>query len=170
MRPRLCLRSGSDGRECPSCGAALRAAVLRSVLLRRSLALCKAVRPSDNIDLTTSERLNVPERSWRALSDKHDKVRPETVKFQFVFPEPYNPVYSNGVYGGPTHHGDLVIHFFHERSNVPYSVLHKLTDDGTLSDEVSREPPMDPPIFVRYINYWNRDEPGCSPAVAQVAG
>ena len=108
-------------------------------------------------------------RSTRALSDKHEKMRPETVKFQFVFPETYNPVYSNGVYGGPTHHGDLVIHFFHERSNVPYSVLHKLTDDGTLSDEVSREPPM-VRLFSALRDYWNRDEPGCSPAVAQVAG
>lgn len=53
---------------------------------------------------------------------------PSTVQFHYIFPETYNPEYTNGVYGGVSAQGDLAIHFDHERSAIPYKVTHDIVD------------------------------------------
>lgn len=75
---------------------------------------------------------------------------PSTVQFHYIFPETYNPEYTNGVYGGVSAQGDLAIHFYHERSAIPYKVTHDIVD-GQLGPERAREPSSEPLQMVRFV-------------------
>jgi hypothetical protein len=41
------------------------------------------------------------------------------VRFRYVFPDDYNPVYANGAYGGVTTQREIAIGFYVERYPVP---------------------------------------------------
>lgn len=75
---------------------------------------------------------------------------PNAVEFHYIFPDTYNPVYSNGVYGGIAGQGDISIHFYHERAAIPYRVIHALKE-GQLAEETAREPRADELQMVRYV-------------------
>jgi hypothetical protein len=44
---------------------------------------------------------------------------PKKVKFIFKKPDDYNIIYANGVYGGITPRGDILMHFFFEHRDFP---------------------------------------------------
>ncbi len=46
--------------------------------------------------------------------DKRKKV-----KIKYIFRDDYNPVYSNGAYGGVTSSGEIVANFYFERHPLP---------------------------------------------------
>lgn len=66
--------------------------------------------------------------------------KPTKVKFHYIFPDDYNPVYANGTYGGITSHGEIVMSFFLERHALPYEEIRELSDEGELLEQISREP------------------------------
>lgn len=51
---------------------------------------------------------------------------PERIKFKYVFPDDYNPRYANGVIGGFTPHGEILIHFYQERHALPKYTWHRI--------------------------------------------
>lgn len=73
-------------------------------------------------------------------------------KFKYIFPDDYNPIYVNGAYGGISYKAEIIVHFFLERTPLPNSVTHIVNEDGTLGEEVQREPEDHATSIVRYVN------------------
>ena len=86
----------------------------------------------------------------------HDtnKAKATKVKFRYIFPDDYNPVYVNGTYGGITSRGEIAMNFYLERQALPYEVVHKLSDKGEIKEQISREPEEseDTVTAVRFIS------------------
>lgn len=57
----------------------------------------------------------------------------DSVKFKYLFQEDYNPKYANGVYGGVSPTGELVMNFYFERLSIPYEVMESLDENGNLT-------------------------------------
>ena len=67
----------------------------------------------------------------------------KVVKFKYIFADDYNPVYANGVFGGVTPAGEIVINFYLERHALPISQSHHIKQDGTLDNNVFMNEPDD---------------------------
>lgn len=74
------------------------------------------------------------------------------IKFKYVFPDNYNPVYCNGVFGGISTHGEIVMNFFLERMPIPNSITNLVNPDGTLGGFVSVEPETLDDTVIRHIS------------------
>lgn len=74
------------------------------------------------------------------------------IKFKYVFPKDYNPVYCNGAYGGISTSGEIVANFFLERMPIPNSIMNSVNEDGSLSGEVAVEPEDLKETVIRYIS------------------
>ncbi len=72
-----------------------------------------------------------------------------SIKFKYIFPDDYNPVYVNGAVGGISPRGEIVINFFFERQGLPKSQTYELSAEGTLGNEIAIEP--EEPKIIRYI-------------------
>ncbi|MBT0666164.1 hypothetical protein KI809_17775 [Geobacter pelophilus] len=59
--------------------------------------------------------------------------------FKYLFAEDYNPVYVNGAHGGVSPRGEIVTHFYLERSGVPASITHEV-DGGAIGSEIAQVP------------------------------
>ena len=75
------------------------------------------------------------------------------VKFKYIFDPNYNPKYVNGAYGGVSTRGEIIIHFFLERTALPKSQTYELNKDGGLGIEKmeDREPKDHIHSFVRMV-------------------
>ena len=74
-----------------------------------------------------------------------------TVTFRYIFADDYNPVAANGVYGGVTPNGEIVVNFYLERHALPHAEIHQLTQEGRVAEIVEREPADVQRTFVRFI-------------------
>jgi len=74
------------------------------------------------------------------------------VRFKYIFPKEYNPVYINGAYGGIGPRGELVINFYLERSPVPNEEVRNLRENGSIGEQVKVEPSDLQDTIVRYID------------------
>lgn len=74
------------------------------------------------------------------------------IKFKYIFPENYNPVYCNGAFGGISTQGEIIANFFLERIPIPNSVSNLVNSNGTLGGVVETDPPNLGDIVVRYIS------------------
>ena len=74
------------------------------------------------------------------------------VKFRYVFPENYNPVYCNGAYGGISSQGEIVANFFLERMPIPNSITNSINNDGTLSGDIETDPEDLKETVIRYVS------------------
>lgn len=74
------------------------------------------------------------------------------MKFKYIFPEDYNPIYISGVYGGVSPVGDIVANFFFERHALPNSQDYSLLDKGILGELIDNEPKDLANSMVRVIN------------------
>ena len=72
---------------------------------------------------------------------------PERIRFKYVFSDDYNPVYANGVIGGVTPHGEVLMHFYQERHAIPKIATHKIVD-GRLGEEIETD---EDPVAIRFI-------------------
>ena len=77
--------------------------------------------------------------------------KPTEVEFEYIFSKDYNPVYSNGAYGGISPNKEIVVHFFMERVGIPFSQTHELKENGTLGPEVGRMPKKEHPHYIRSV-------------------
>ena len=74
------------------------------------------------------------------------------ITFKYVFPDNYNPVYSNGAFGGISAQGELIINFFLERSPIPSSVTNVINADGSLGEIVALDPETEKETILRYVS------------------
>lgn len=76
----------------------------------------------------------------------------ESVKIRYIFNDDYNPVYVDGIYGGPTPNGTLTVNFFFERKAVPRKETYEVNEDGKLGQRLEVEPSSNDMDFVRFIS------------------
>ena len=74
------------------------------------------------------------------------------IKFRYIFPDNYNPVYCNGTYGGVSPNGEIIANFFLERMPIPNSVIQNVNEDGTLSGIVEADPENLGETVIRYVS------------------
>jgi len=73
------------------------------------------------------------------------------IKFKYIFQEDYNPIYINGLFGGITPRGEIVVNFFLERHGLPTSQIHEISENGFIGGEIDREPKDHRDSMVRYV-------------------
>lgn len=66
---------------------------------------------------------------------------PKKITFRFEKDDDYRIISVNGVWGGPTPRGDIMVDLFHEAQSLPEEVTHETTTDGQLGNEIERTPP-----------------------------
>ena len=76
--------------------------------------------------------------------------KPE-LAFNYIYNYTYNPSYTNGVQGGFTPRGELVMHFYQERPSLPKEVVHEITPEGAIGAVVDSDPKNLNGTIVRYI-------------------
>ena len=74
------------------------------------------------------------------------------IKFKYVFPENYNPIYCNGALGGISTHGEIVANFFLERMPIPNSMTNTINPDGSIGGIVSVDPETIDETVIRYVS------------------
>jgi len=74
------------------------------------------------------------------------------VRFKYIFPDDYNPVYVNGAYGGAGPRGELAINFYLERAPVPYTEFRDVSPQGVVDPKFTLEPNDLGNIVIRYIS------------------
>ena len=74
------------------------------------------------------------------------------IKFKYVFPENYNPVYCNGTFGGVSTSGEIVANFFLERMPIPNTMINSVNEDGSLGDVVKVDPEDLNGTVIRYVS------------------
>ena len=74
------------------------------------------------------------------------------VKFKYIFPDNYNPIYCNGAFGGISTHGEIIANFFLERLPIPNSMTNSVNPDGTLGGVVSVDPENLDYIVIRHVS------------------
>jgi hypothetical protein len=75
----------------------------------------------------------------------------QNLNFKYKFPKDFNPVYSNGVYGGIAPQGELVVNFYFERPPLPYEETLKL-DENYNASEHTTVPENHNLNIVRYVS------------------
>lgn len=65
--------------------------------------------------------------------------KPE-VTFNYIFNYSYNPIYINGVQGGFSPRGELLMHFYQERAGLPKELTHEITPEGGIGAIVDSDP------------------------------
>lgn len=63
------------------------------------------------------------------------------IGFKYIIDDYYEPEYINGVFGGWSSTGELVMNFYLERPQIPNEVVRAINEDGTLSNEEERVDP-----------------------------
>ncbi|MGE0156743.1 MAG: hypothetical protein AB7T17_06930 [Geobacter sp.] len=76
--------------------------------------------------------------------------KPE-INFNYIFNYTYNPTYTNGVQGGFTPRGELVMHFYQERPALPKEVTHEITPEGGIGAMTEADPKNLNGTMVRFI-------------------
>jgi hypothetical protein len=75
------------------------------------------------------------------------------IKFEYKFPQDYNPLYVNGAYGGFGPKGEMIINFFLERTPVPYAEINDVSPQGVVATATTRREPEDlENIIIRYVS------------------
>lgn len=74
------------------------------------------------------------------------------IRFKYVFPENYNPVYCNGAFGGISPHGEIVANFFLERLPIPNSMSNLVNSDGSLGGVIATDPENLEQTIIRHIS------------------
>ena len=85
-----------------------------------------------------------------ARRTKADQL-PSQLTFKYIFDDAYNPTFANGVYGGVTPSGELVLNFYLERHALPDRVTHEVTSEGRLGEELDRKPDDHEKSLVRFV-------------------
>lgn len=73
---------------------------------------------------------------------KKKKARPTEERVEFVFTEDddYRDIYVNGAFGGVSPRGDFRIDLYQESQIDAERIIHKLSEDGSLEEEIERSP------------------------------
>ncbi|PAF35563.1 hypothetical protein CHH58_16025 [Terribacillus saccharophilus] len=74
----------------------------------------------------------------------------KSVNFKYKFPEQYNPAYTNGVYGGYSPNGEMILNFYFERQPIPYSEHITVDEEFNVVESVV-EPKTHNSNVIRFI-------------------
>ncbi len=66
-------------------------------------------------------------------------TRPEKIPIHFLKTSDFRPLSMDGVFGGVTPHGRIAMSVFSERLPLPQMIVHRVTEEGTLGDELQTE-------------------------------
>jgi hypothetical protein len=67
-------------------------------------------------------------------------AEPKRIKFLFKKAADYRLLPANGAWGGITTRGDFLLEFFVEHNITPDYVMHEVTTEGGLGNEIERNP------------------------------
>lgn len=86
-------------------------------------------------------------------NERGERQKVNQVAFKYKFPETYNPVYTNGAYGGLTSQGEIALNFYIERQPIPYEQKHEVNSEGTLGPLMNQVPEVDEGVLnvIRYV-------------------
>ena len=76
--------------------------------------------------------------------------KPE-INFNYIYNYSYNPSYANGVQGGFSPRGELVMHFYQERPALPKELTHEITPEGGIGALVESDPKNLNGTMVRFV-------------------
>jgi hypothetical protein len=68
-----------------------------------------------------------------------NKSVPEKLKFDYIKGNLFRTARADGAWAGTNGFSDLVLSFYSERTPIPKQIVHYLTDQHTLGDEVLAE-------------------------------
>ena len=68
---------------------------------------------------------------------------PTKITFRFEKDENYRLIPVNGVWGGPTPRGDIMVDLFHESYARPEVVAHEVTPGGQIGKQVEHTPTIE---------------------------
>ena len=64
---------------------------------------------------------------------------PDKVGFDYIKSNQYQDIFIDGVHGGLTPRGKLQMSIFTERNSIPKHIVHKLSPEGKLGEEIKEE-------------------------------
>lgn len=70
--------------------------------------------------------------------DKQEKI-PEEIEVHYLKTSNYRTYHVDGAFGGLTPSGMLYMELFVQRAPTPKKIIYKLSEDGSLGDELGRE-------------------------------
>ncbi len=62
-----------------------------------------------------------------------------TVDFHYVKSNYFRVVHADGIFGGATPNGDLLMTVWNQRVPIPKKTTHVIGDDGSIGQEIDRE-------------------------------
>ncbi|HZX13164.1 MAG TPA: hypothetical protein VFF49_02040 [Thermodesulfobacteriota bacterium] len=71
-----------------------------------------------------------------------EKKIPKEVEYKFEKADGYRVIHVNGVWGGVTPHGEIKIELFSESPTNPDLVIHEVTAEGQVGQEIERIPKL----------------------------
>lgn len=69
------------------------------------------------------------------MTDKQ-KSLPEEIRFDYLKSNSFKVIHADGIFGGVSHRGTIWATFWSERGAIPTQVVHRLTPDGKLGEEL----------------------------------
>lgn len=79
-------------------------------------------------------------------------MKGEEVNFKYKFAEDYNPIYSNGAYGGVSPRGEIVINFYLERNPIPHTETVEINSKGEFVGKPKLDPENHDKNVIRYVS------------------
>ena len=64
---------------------------------------------------------------------------PKEITFHFIKANDFRVIPATGVWGGVNPRGNITMTFFSERTSIPKKIVHELTTEGQLGDELGRD-------------------------------
>lgn len=74
--------------------------------------------------------------SGTVISPDTVEIKSDTLRFEYEKAVQFRTVHADGAIGGITPRGYIHMAFYAERAPIPKVVVHKITDKGTLGDEL----------------------------------
>jgi len=95
------------------------------------------------------------------------RIPPSEVSFEYDIPEDYQIEFVNGVFGGISPRGDIICHFFLERSEIPKEERFRILEDGKIGELLERKPSDEPKKILRELKIGLVLSPQQAASIAQ---
>jgi len=71
--------------------------------------------------------------------EREPEEPPQKIAFDYIKSREFRVVRVDGIVGGPSTRGEIMMSFWNERPPIPQRVVHHFSDEGTLGDEIPEE-------------------------------
>jgi len=72
------------------------------------------------------------------MAEDQTNGQDKNVDLHYIKANSYRVIHADGVYGGATPHGYIILNFYSERAPIPQKVTQELSATGKLGKEISR--------------------------------